>query len=99
MLVDHEGRAWVGNYGFDLMGGAKVMTTNLICVDPNGCARVAAVGLGFPNGMALTPNGSTLIVAETLMNRLSAFDVASGALGERTDVGSPRRSANNRRGP
>ena len=83
MLVDREGRAWVGNYGFDLMGGAKVTTTNLICVDPDGSARVAAVGLGFPNGMALTPDGSTLIVAETLMNRLSAFDVANDVLGER----------------
>jgi sugar lactone lactonase YvrE len=83
MLVDHRGRAWVGNFGFDLMGDAKVTTTNLICVDRDGCARVAAEGLGFPNGMALTPDGSTLIVAETLMNRLSAFDVASGELGKR----------------
>ncbi|MGA7687272.1 MAG: SMP-30/gluconolactonase/LRE family protein [Terriglobales bacterium] len=83
MLVDHEGRAWVGNFGFDLMGGAKVTTTNLICVDPNGCAKVAADGLGFPNGMVLTPNGKTLIVAETTMNRLSAFDAASGVLGRR----------------
>jgi sugar lactone lactonase YvrE len=83
MLVDHQGRAWVGNFGFDLMGGAKVTTTNLICVDQDGCARVAAEGLGFPNGMALTPDGSTLIVAETMMNRLSAFDVASGVLGKR----------------
>ncbi len=83
MLVDHQGRAWVGNFGFDLMGGAKVMTTNLICVDPDGCAKVAAGGLGFPNGMALTPDGDTLIVAETLMNRLTAFEVACGQLGRR----------------
>ena len=83
MLVDHQGRAWVGNFGFDLMGGAKVMTTNLICVDPDGCAKVAADGLGFPNGMALTPDGGTLIVAETLMNRLTAFEVACGQLGRR----------------
>jgi sugar lactone lactonase YvrE len=83
MLVDHQGRAWVGNFGFDLMGGAKVTTTNLICVDGDGCARVAAEGLGFPNGMALTPDGGTLIVAETMMNRLSAFNVASGVLGKR----------------
>jgi len=83
MLVDHDGRAWVGNFGFDLMGGARVTTTNIICVDPDGGARVAAEGLGFPNGMALTPDGGTLIVAETLMSRLSAFDVASGELGKR----------------
>jgi len=83
MVVDRQGRAWVGNFGFDLMGGAKVTTTNLISVDPDGCARVAAVGLGFPNGMVLTPDGGTLIVAETMMNRLSAFDVASDVLGRR----------------
>ena len=82
MLVDCEGRAWVGNFGFDLMGGASVTTTNLICVDQDACATVAAVGLGFPNGMALTPNG-TLIVAETTMNRLTAFELASGVLGRR----------------
>jgi sugar lactone lactonase YvrE len=83
MLVDYQGRAWVGNFGFDLMGGAKVTTTNLICVDPDGRAEVAADRLGFPNGMVLTPNGNTLIVAETTMNRLSAFDLASGRLGKR----------------
>jgi sugar lactone lactonase YvrE len=83
MLVDYEGRAWVGNFGFDLMGGAKVATANLICVDPNGCAKIAADGLGFPNGMVLTPDGKTLIVAETTMNRLTAFEVASGLVGRR----------------
>ena len=83
MLVDHHGRAWVGNYGFDLMSGAKVSSTNLICVHPDGSARIAAEGLGFPNGMVLTPDGTTLIVAETLMNRLSAFDIRSGLLGDR----------------
>jgi sugar lactone lactonase YvrE len=83
MLVDYQGRAWVGNFGFDLMGGAKVTTTNLICVDPDACAKIAAGGLGFPNGMVLTPNGKTLIVAETTMNRLTAFELASGVLGRR----------------
>jgi sugar lactone lactonase YvrE len=83
MLVDRHGRAWVGNFGFDLMGGDKVTTTNLISVDEDGCATVAAVGLGFPNGMVLTPNGRTLIVAETTMNRLSAFEVASSGLSRR----------------
>jgi sugar lactone lactonase YvrE len=83
MLVDHQGRAWVGNFGFDLMGSAKVTTTNLICVEPEGRTRVAADGLGFPNGMVLTPDGSTLIVAETFMNRISAFNVSCDGLGER----------------
>jgi sugar lactone lactonase YvrE len=80
MLVDYKGQAWVGNFGFDLTGGAKATTTNLICVDRDRRATVAAVGLGFPNGMVLTPN-RTLIVAETTMNRLTAFEVTSDVLG------------------
>ncbi len=47
----------------------------------DGCARVVAEGLGFPNELVLTPDGRRLIVAETFMNRLSAFDVDSGVLG------------------
>jgi len=83
MLVDQAGRAWIGNFGFDLEGSVPAQTTVLICVEPDGAARVAAGGLGFPNGMVLTPDGRTLIVAETTMNRLSAFAVTGGSLGER----------------
>jgi sugar lactone lactonase YvrE len=83
MLVRRDGRAWVGNFGFDLFGGAQSRTTVLICVEPDGAAQVVADGLGFPNGMALTPDGGTLVVAESTMNRLTAFRVTSGWLGER----------------
>lgn len=83
MLVDEGGRAWVGNFGFDLMGGAPACSTVLIVVEPNGKAAIVAGGLGFPNGMVLTPDGRTLIVAESTMNRLSAFAVTSGSLGQR----------------
>lgn len=83
MVVDYEGRAWVGNFGFDLHGGAPACTSSLICVEDDGSAHIAAEGLGFPNGSVLTPDGGTLIVAETLANRLSAFEVTAGKLGER----------------
>jgi sugar lactone lactonase YvrE len=83
MLVDHDGRAWVGNFGFDLEDGSSTRTTVLICVDPNGTSKVVADELGFPNGMALTPDGLTLIVAESMMNRLTAFNVTNGSLGDR----------------
>ncbi len=83
MVVDREGRAWVGNFGFDLEGRGPASSTVLICVEPGGSARIAADGLGFPNGMVLTPDGGTLIVAETTMSRLSAFAVSGGSLGER----------------
>jgi len=83
MLVDPDGRAWVGNFGFDLMGGASACTTGLICVEPDGSAKVAADNLGFPNGMVLTPDGRKLIVAESTRNRLSCFDVDGSSLGAR----------------
>ena len=83
MLVDHDGRAWVGNFGLDLTGGAQARSTVLICVEPDGTPHVAADGLGFPNGMVLTPDGGTLIVAESTMNRLSAFPITAGSLGKR----------------
>lgn len=96
MVVDVDGRAWVGNFGFDLMGGTPLRETVLICVEPDGSARVAAEELGFPNGMVITPDG-TLIVAETLANRLTAFDVRSGRLTNRREwakFGEPPASAN-----
>ena len=92
MLVDHNGRAWVGNFGFDLEGGVPTRTTVLICVEPDGTAQVAADGLGFPNGMVLTPDGGTLIVGESTMNWLSAFDSQCRFVGQASDVGCLRRS-------
>jgi sugar lactone lactonase YvrE len=72
MAVDAAGRAWIGEFGFDY--GAPVRTARLIRVDPDGAAAVVADDLHFPNGIVVTPGG-TLIVAETLGRRLTAFDV------------------------
>jgi sugar lactone lactonase YvrE len=83
MLVDHDGRAWVGNFGFDLFHGAPACATVLISVALDGAAAIAGDGLVFPNGMVLTPDGRTLIVAETFANRLSAFTVCDGSLTNR----------------
>ena len=83
MLVDAEGRAWVGNFGFDLFAAAPARSTVLISVAPNGQAAIAVRDLAFPNGTVLTPDGRTLIIAETLANRLSAFTVSNGVLSER----------------
>jgi sugar lactone lactonase YvrE len=83
MLVDHEGYAWVGNFGFDLFAGEPACSTALIRVAPDGTPSIAAQNLAFPNGTVFTPNGHTLIIAETLANRLSAFTVSNCELGER----------------
>jgi sugar lactone lactonase YvrE len=86
MVVDGQGRAYVGDFGFDLMGGAPFRTTTITRVDPDGTVSTAAEDLMFPNGSVITPDGSTLIVDETLGNRISAFDIHSdGSLGPRRD--------------
>ena len=83
MLVDDDGRAWVGNFGFDLFGGAPACSTVLISVALDGSASIGAHDLAFPNGAVLTPDGRTLIIAETMANRLSAFTVCDGSLTNR----------------
>ncbi len=75
MVVDRQGRAYVGNFGFDLPAKAEVKPTVLILVTPEGRASVVAEGLAFPNGSAITPDGSTLIVGETFAGRLTAFTI------------------------
>ncbi|MEJ8839742.1 SMP-30/gluconolactonase/LRE family protein [Ramlibacter sp. AN1133] len=75
MLVDAQGRAYVGNFGFDLHAKAPFAPTVLVLVAPDGATRVVADDLHFPNGMALGADGRTLIVAESYGKRLTAFDV------------------------
>jgi len=78
MVVDGRGRAYVGNFGFDLNAGAQPAPAELICVEPDGSARIVADDLMFPNGTVITPDGRTLIVAESFGARLTAFDLAPG---------------------
>lgn len=84
MVVDAKGRAYVGNFGFDRHKGEAQRTACLSRVDPDGRVTKAADDLLFPNGTVITPDGRTLIVGETIGNRLSAFDVAAdGTLSNR----------------
>ena len=84
LVTDAQGRTYVGNFGFDLMGGGTAAPADLIRVDPDGTVTVAATDLFFPNGTVITPDGSTLIVGETTGNRYSAFSVqADGSLTDR----------------
>ncbi|MFC7959970.1 SMP-30/gluconolactonase/LRE family protein [Rhodococcoides kroppenstedtii] len=85
MHVDADGRAYVGNFGFDLMNMAPIETASLLRVEPDGSVHEDATDLHFPNGMAVTADGD-LLVDETLGNRISAFRIgADGALGPRRD--------------
>lgn len=83
IVVDGRGNAYVNNIGFEFPGGD--FTTGIVAlVTPNGSARQVADGVVFPNGMAVTPDNSTLIVAESHAGRLTAFDIgADGGLSNR----------------
>ena len=93
MLVDSDGRAYVGNFGFDLdatiaaIGPEGLLTAIatdrsaytavLARVDPDGSVSVVADDLAFPNGTVTVDGGSTLVVAQTLGLELTAFDKAA----------------------
>jgi sugar lactone lactonase YvrE len=84
LVVDAEGGAYVGNFGFDLMGGGDPAPANLIRVDPDGSASIAAEDLLFPNGSVITPDGKTLIVGETAGARYTSFTIDDdGSLSDR----------------
>jgi sugar lactone lactonase YvrE len=74
MAVDAYGRAYVGNFGFDLMAGDPVEPAALHRVDPDGQVHEVADDLWFPNGSAITED-NVLLVVETFGNRVSAFDL------------------------
>jgi sugar lactone lactonase YvrE len=77
MVIDEQGRAYVGNFGFDLDGGEAPKPTVLLCIEPGGAIRVVAEDVWFPNGALITPNG-TLLLAETFAARITAFDILPG---------------------
>ena len=84
LVTDAQGHSYVGNFGFDLMGGGTPASADLVRVDPDGSIALAATDLRFPNGSVITPDGSTLIVGETMGNRYTAFSIApDGELVER----------------
>jgi sugar lactone lactonase YvrE len=85
MTVDSVGRAYVGNFGFDLDTASrsadflgelkKYKGATVARIDTDGSVHVAATALRFPNGTVITPDGRTLIIAESLGAQLTAFDV------------------------
>jgi len=85
MVVDSKGRAYVGNFGWDIYdSNATPVTSRMAFVDVDGSTREAADDLLFPNGTVITPDGSTLIVGESFAARLTAFDIATdGSLSNR----------------
>jgi sugar lactone lactonase YvrE len=76
MVVDERGRAYVGEFGFDLQAFADPAPGKQMRVDPDGAVSVLAEDLMFPNGAVITPDGRTLIVGETAGSRYTAFSLA-----------------------
>ncbi len=74
--IDSAGRIFVGNFGYDYDGGEARKTTNIHRVDPDGSITIAATDVDFPNGMVIINGGKTLVVAETWVGRLTAFDLS-----------------------
>jgi len=91
LVVADNGQAYAGNFGFDLDGlydgtvePSAIAAASLIRVDPDGTSSVAAPELQFPNGVVITDDDATLIIAESFGGRLSAFDRRpDGALSNR----------------
>jgi sugar lactone lactonase YvrE len=76
MVVDEEGGAYVSCFAGEVLHGDPITPTVIIRVEPNGSARAVADGIHFPNGMVITKD-NVLAVAETLGNRITAFDIAA----------------------
>jgi sugar lactone lactonase YvrE len=83
IVVDGRGTAYVNNIGFEFPCGEFALGT-VALLAPDGSVRQVADGVAFPNGMAVTPDNSTLIVAESYANKLTAFDIVEdGGLSNR----------------
>ena len=84
LIVDAVGHVYAGNFGFDFMNGGTPTQANLVRVDPDGSAAIAAGGFDFPNGCVILPDERTLLVGESAGNRYTAFTIqADGSLTDR----------------
>jgi sugar lactone lactonase YvrE len=93
IVVDGRGNAYDNGGGSNPMTGEELRPGVVVLVTPDGAVTPAADDIAFGNGMAVTPDNRTLIVAESYRQRLSAFDIAAdGSLTNRrvwADVGGP----------
>jgi sugar lactone lactonase YvrE len=85
IVVDGDGNVYVNGAGFDLMGGGEVAPGIVALLRSDGSAEVVAEEVAFPNGMAITPDGSTLVVADSYAKELIGFEIAAD--GRLTDRG------------
>jgi sugar lactone lactonase YvrE len=84
IVVDGRGRTFVNGAGFDLMGGGEPAPGLVALVGPDGTSEEVDRGIAFPNGMAISPDGGTLVVADSYGKELVGFDIGEdGSLSSR----------------
>jgi sugar lactone lactonase YvrE len=84
IVVDGRGNAYVNRAGFNPMAGEAFQPGFVFLASADGSVRQVAGDIAFPNGMAVTPGNSTLIVADSYRHSLVAFDIgADGGLSAR----------------
>jgi sugar lactone lactonase YvrE len=76
IVVDGRGNAYINGGGFNPIKGEKYAPGVIVLVTPDGAARKVADEIAFPNGMAVTADNKTLIIAESYGKCLTAFDIA-----------------------
>ena len=77
IVVDGRGNAYINGAGFNPLAGEKFAPGIITLVTPDGSSKQVAEGIAFPNGMVITPDTSTLIVADSYGKKLTAFDIAN----------------------
>ena len=77
LVVDARGHAFISQFGYDFHGGGTFRRAPLLRVDPDGAIAVASDGLKMANGMVVTGDGTTLVVAESTGKDLVAFDLGT----------------------
>jgi len=84
MVVDGRGQAYVGDTGFNMAAGEPPGPGRIILWQERAPPRVVAEDVVFPNGCVVTPDGSELIICETMAQRISRFRIGDdGALSDR----------------
>jgi sugar lactone lactonase YvrE len=84
IVVDGRGNAYVNRIGFDMMTGEAFQPGSVTLVTADGSVRQVADDIAFPNGMAVTPDNSALIVADSYRHSLVAFEIGGdGGLSNR----------------
>jgi sugar lactone lactonase YvrE len=84
IVADGRGNSYVNGPGFDMMAGADFAPGGVALLRPDGSAERVAENIAFPNGMAVMPDDSTLIVADSYGKELVGFQIGEhGALSNR----------------